>query len=177
MSLLLITNLQHKASKKLIKFLEFQKINFDCIDTSLKKKIKITKNYDYLISFLNPVFINKSIRNKIKKKSYNFHPGPPEYPGFGCYNFALLDKTKFYGSTIHLIDNKLDSGEIVSVKKFKISYENITLEKLISRTHKNLLNQGRRFVLDLMNEKKDLKKNLNGLKKLIRKRSLKKQEK
>ena len=113
--------------------MKLKRINFDYVDTSLKKKIKITKNYDFLISFLNPAYINKSIRNKIKKNSYNFHPGPPEYPGFGCYNFALLNKTKFYGSTIHVIDDKLDSGEIVNVKKFKISYKNISLEKLISQ--------------------------------------------
>ena len=45
-----------------------------------------------------------------------------------------------------MIDDKLDSGEIVNVKKFKISYKNISLEKLISKTHKNLLNQGRKFI-------------------------------
>ena len=67
-------------------------------------------------------------------------------------NLALLNKTKFYGSTIHVIDDKLDSGEIVNVKKFKISYKNISLEKLISKTHKNLLNQGRKFILDLINK-------------------------
>ena len=51
-----------------------------------KKKIKISKNYDYLISFLNSVYIHEKIRKKIKISSINFHPGPPEYPGFGCYN-------------------------------------------------------------------------------------------
>ena len=37
MKLLLITNLRHKASKKLIKFLKLKRINFDYVDTSLKK--------------------------------------------------------------------------------------------------------------------------------------------
>ena len=174
MKLLLITNLRHKASKKLIKFLKLKRINFDYVDTSLKKKIKITKNYDFLISFLNPAYINKSIRNKIKKNSYNFHPGPPEYPGFGCYNFALLNKTKFYGSTIHVIDDKLDSGEIVNVKKFKISYKNISLEKLISKTHKNLLNQGRKFILDLINKNIEFKTKFRWSKKAYTKKQFEK---
>jgi len=129
MKLLLITNYNHKASKQLVRYLELKKINFDCIDSSKKKKIKISKKYDYLISFLNSKYISKSVRKKIKINSFNFHPGPPEYPGFGCYNFALLDKVNFYGSTIHIINDKFDNGKILNVNKFKISYEKLSLEK------------------------------------------------
>jgi len=75
--------------------MKLKKISFDYIDSSIKKKIKISKKYDYLISFLNSVYIDKSVRKKIKINSFNFHPGPPEYPGFGCYNFALLDKVNY----------------------------------------------------------------------------------
>ena len=38
MKLLVITNYNHKASKQLIRYLELKKINFDCIDSSKKKK-------------------------------------------------------------------------------------------------------------------------------------------
>ena len=126
MRLLLIINYNHKVSKQFVKFLKFKKISFDYIDSSKKKKIKISKNYDYLISFLNSMYINKSVRKKIKINSFNFHPGPPEYPGFGCYNFAMLDKVNFYGSTVHIINDKFDSGKIINVKKFKFSYKNLT---------------------------------------------------
>ena len=123
MKFLVITNYKHKASKEFIKYLKFRKINFDHIDSSKNKKIDISKKYEYLISFLNPHYIKNKVRNRIRFNSFNFHPGPPEYPGFGCYNFALLDEVNFYGSTIHLINDKFDNGKIINVKKFKISYK------------------------------------------------------
>lgn len=171
MKLLVITSLKHKASKNLIKFLKFKKIIFDCVDTSSNRKIKITKNYDFLISFLNPVYINKSIRNKIKKKSYNFHPGPPEYPGFGCYNFAMLNKAKFYGSTVHEINDKFDNGRIIDVKTFKISYEKLTLDKLIKFTHKNLVQQSKLIISRIISGKKIIiKKKINWKRKAFTKK-------
>ena len=146
MKLLIITNYNHKASKKLIKYLKLKNFNFDHIDSSKKKKIKISKNYDYLISFLNSRYIDSTVRKKIKLGSFNFHPGPPEYPGFGCYNFALLDKVKFYGSTLHVINDKFDNGKIINVKKFKISYKRIDLNKLIIMTHRNITKQAKDFI-------------------------------
>ena len=137
MKILLLTNKSHKVSLEVIKFLNIKKIKFTCIDTGLKRKIKITETYDYLFSFLNPVFIKKNIRKKIKKISINFHPGPPEYPGYGCYNFALLDTVNSYGCTAHEINGKIDNGKIIDVRRFKFKYKNINLEKLIKLAHKN----------------------------------------
>ena len=159
MKLLIITNYNHKASKQLVRYLELKKINFDCIDSSKKKKIKISKKYDYLISFLNSKYISKSVRKKIKINSFNFHPGPPEYPGFGCYNFALLDKVNFYGSTIHIINDKFDNGKILNVNKFKISYEKLSLEKLINKTHRNIIKQAKYFITDILNNRLKIKNN------------------
>ena len=170
MRLLLIINYKHKVSKQLVKFLKFKKIPFDYIDSSKKKKFKVSKNYDYLISFLNSMYINKSVRKKIKINSFNFHPGPPEYPGFGCYNFALLDKVNFYGSTIHMIIDKYDSGKIVNVKKFKISYEKINLEKLIRKTHKNIIKQAKDFINVIQNKKLKIEGNFKWKKKAYTKK-------
>ena len=153
MKLLIISNFNHNASKQLVKYLNFRKINFDHIDSSKKKKLKILKSYDYLISFLNSVYIEKKVREKIKINSFNFHPGPPEYPGFGCYNFALLDGVNFYGSTIHIINDKFDNGKIINVKKFKISYQKLNLEKLITMTHKIILKQAKGFINDIIKKK------------------------
>jgi len=168
--ILLIINYKHKVSKQLVKFLKLKKIPFDYIDSSKEKKIKISKNYDYLISFLNSVYISKSIRKKIKINSFNFHPGPPEYPGFGCYNFALLDKVNFYGSTIHEINDKFDNGKIVNVKKFKISYEKFNLEKLIKKTHENIIKQAKDFINDVQNRKLKIDKSIKWKKKAYTKK-------
>ena len=170
MRLLLIINYNHKVSKQFVKFLKFKKISFDYIDSSKKKKIKISKNYDYLISFLNSMYINKSVRKKIKINSFNFHPGPPEYPGFGCYNFAMLDKVNFYGSTLHIINDKFDSGKIINVKKFKFSYKKFNLEKLIRKTHENVIKQAKDFINDIQNKKLKIEGNLKWKKKAYTKK-------
>ena len=170
MRLLLITNYKHNASKQLVNFLKLKKISFDYIDTCKKKKIKILKNYDYLISFLNSKYINKSVRKKIKINSFNFHPGPPEYPGFGSYNFALLDKVNLYGSTIHIINDKFDNGKIVNVKKFKFSYKKFNLEKLIKKTHENIFKQAKNFINDIQNSKLKIESNLKWKKKAYTKK-------
>ena len=170
MRLLLIINYNHKVSKQFVKFLKFKKISFDYIDSSKKKKIKISKNYDYLISFLNSMYINKSERKKIKRNSFNVHPGPPEYPGFGCYNFAMLDKVNFYGSTVHIINDKFDSGKIINVKKFKFSYKKFNLEKLIRKTHENIIKQAKDFINDIQNKKLKIEGNLKWKKKAYTKK-------
>ena len=170
MKLLLITNCKHKVSKQLINYIKLKKISFDYIDSSNKKKIKILKKYDYLISFLNSVYIDKSVRKKIKINSFNFHPGPPEYPGFGCYNFALLDKVNYYGSTIHIINDKFDNGKIINVKRFKISYKKINLEKLINKTHENIIKQAKEFINIILNKKLKNESNLKWKKKAYTKK-------
>ena len=159
MKFLIITNYKHKASKQFIKYLKLRRINFDHIDSSKKKNIKFSKKYDYLISFLNKSYISDKLRRKIKINSFNFHPGPPEYPGYGCYNFALLDKINFYGSTVHIINKKFDNGEIVDVKKFKISYKKINLDKLISMTHKNMSKQSKKFINEILKDKLKVENN------------------
>ena len=153
MKLLIITNCNHKISKQFVSYLKFKNINFDCIDSSKQKKIKISKNYDYLISFLNSIYIDEKIRKKIKKSSINFHPGPPEYPGFGCYNFALLNNSSFYGSTVHIMNNKFDNGKILNVSKFKLPHKNISLERLIIMTHNCLIRQAKIFIKDILKGK------------------------
>ena len=170
MKLLIITNYNHKVSKQLVKYLKFKKIRFDYIDSSKKKEIKISKRYDYLISFLNSIYINKSVRKKIKINSINFHPGPPEYPGFGCYNFALLDRVNFYGSTVHIINDKFDSGKIIDVNKFKISYKKLNLEKLISKTHRNIIKQAKDLINIIQNKELKIKGNFKWKKKAYTKK-------
>ena len=46
----------------------------------------------------------------------NFHPGPPEYRGVGCVNYAFFDNVKSYGCTAHRINQKIDNGPIIDVK-------------------------------------------------------------
>ena len=75
---------------------------------------------DLLISYISPWIIPSEILAKTKKWNLNFHPGPPEYPGIGCFNFAIYDSAKEYGVTSHLMERKVDTGKIISVKRFPL---------------------------------------------------------
>ncbi|MDD4979797.1 MAG: formyltransferase family protein [Candidatus Omnitrophica bacterium] len=75
---------------------------------------------DILISYLSPWLIPEQILNKTALWSINFHPGPPEYPGIGCFNFAIYNQEKYYGITAHLMEKNVDSGKIIAVKRFSM---------------------------------------------------------
>lgn len=92
---------------------------------------------DLLISFLPPWIVPKEILNRFSQ-AINFHPGPPEYPGAGCYNFALYEEAKEYGVTCHHITPEIDAGPIIKVTKFPI-YKFDTVESLRNRTLSYLL--------------------------------------
>lgn len=91
---------------------------------------------DYLVSFLSPWIIPKSLLSSAQKAAINFHPGPPRYPGSGCYNFAIYEKAKTYGVTCHHMKEKVDTGAIILTSHFNISpYESVESLKLKSMNH------------------------------------------
>lgn len=100
----------------------------------------INKKYDLLISYISPWIIPKNVLENTKIRAVNFHPGPPEYPGTGCFNFALYKNEKTYGSTLHLMEPKVDTGRIISVNRFNIN-KDCTVEELSFLTYRNMQNQ------------------------------------
>lgn len=93
---------------------------------------------DILISYLSPWIIPKEILKKTLLWNINFHPGPPEYPGIGCFNFAIYNEEKSYGVTAHLIEERVDSGRIIAVKRFSIS-EKDTVYSLSMKSYECML--------------------------------------
>ncbi|SVD30105.1 uncharacterized protein METZ01_LOCUS382959, partial [marine metagenome] len=92
--------------------------------------------------------------------SINFHPGSPEYPGSGGINFSLYNNENFFGVTVHLMDEKVDSGKILCIKYFPI-FENDNLYKLLDRTHNNLFSLFIEFTTNLRKSGKNyIEKNL-----------------
>ena len=52
------------------------------------------KKYDLLISYISTWIVPKAVLAKTKRWNINFHPGSLEYPGIGCFNFAIFDSAK-----------------------------------------------------------------------------------
>lgn len=78
---------------------------------------------DLLISFISPWIYPDSLLSNAAVAAINFHPGSPEYPGTGCTNFAIYNGEKEYGITCHHMKAKVDSGDIIKVKRFPILEE------------------------------------------------------
>jgi len=76
--------------------------------------------FDWVFSWLAPWKIPKDILNCAKKGTINFHPGPPKYPGIGCYNYAIWNEDTNYGVTVHQMDEEIDAGQIIDFIEFKI---------------------------------------------------------
>ena len=87
--------------KDSIKILNKIKKNFKNVEVvwSKFKKQKISqkvfkKKFDLIISYRSYFILNQKLINN--SKFINFHPGPPEYRGIGCTNFALLNNEKIW---------------------------------------------------------------------------------
>lgn len=71
-----------------------------------------------LIGFCTPVIVPADILRTLDGQAYNFHPGPPTYPGTHPASFALYEDAARYGVTVHEMAEKVDSGMIVAVDWF-----------------------------------------------------------
>lgn len=94
--------------------------------------------YDICFSYMSPWIIPQKMLLRIKEFAVNFHPGPPEYRGIGCTNFAIYNNETKYGVTAHFMEPKVDSGEIINVRYFPILPED-TLFSLTQKCYKQAL--------------------------------------
>ncbi len=58
---------------------------------------------------------------KAKHAAINLHMAPlPEYRGSNQFSFAIIEGKKEFGTTIHLMDTRIDHGDILFQKRFAI---------------------------------------------------------
>jgi methionyl-tRNA formyltransferase len=127
----------------------------------LKKKF-LNKKYDYIFCFKSYYILKKNLLKRVKIAAINFHPGPPEYRGTGCVNYAIYENAKFYGCTAHLMSEKIDNGKIIDVKKF-ILKKNATVDEVIKQTNNAMTMQAffviRKILQNSLNLESLIKKN------------------
>ena len=106
-----------KAEFLILKDLKINRIDLICLAGFMK--------------ILSPDFIKK-----FKGKILNIHPPLlPKYKGLNTHARAIKNEDKYSGCTVHLVNAKLDSGEIILQKKIKI-FKNDTVYKLKKRVQK-----------------------------------------
>ena len=95
------------------------------------KRLK-SRQYRALFSFLSLWVVPDSVLAR-SEVAINFHSGPREYPGVGCYNFALYENALEYGAVCHHMVREVDAGPIIVERRFHIRDEE-SVESLKFRT-------------------------------------------
>jgi methionyl-tRNA formyltransferase len=93
---------------------------------------------DLIISYLAQWIIPGTLLEKAKIAAINLHPGPPEYPGIGCTNFAVYNGEKEFGVTCHHMLAKVDSGMLIAVRRFPVFLED-TVYSITQRCYNEIL--------------------------------------
>jgi sugar O-acyltransferase (sialic acid O-acetyltransferase NeuD family) len=151
-----------KYSENLKNFLATKTKNLTCVESikifdEIPEDTVIKKKYTYIISFRSFYILKKELINKALVAAINFHPSPPKYRGIGCTNYALYDNSKFYGSTVHIINEKIDNGKILNLRKFRIKKKD-TVESLLKKTYPIMLSQAKSVLGYIFKDNNNVKK-------------------
>ncbi|MBP5856099.1 hypothetical protein KAJ83_03700 [Marivibrio halodurans] len=74
-----------------------------------------------LIAFSTQIIAPPDVLRAIAYNAYNFHPGPPNYPGSKPSAFAVLGGASQFGVTLHRMADRVDSGPIVTTRLFPVT--------------------------------------------------------
>ena len=119
------------------KIFDFKKKHID------EKKIlfELKKNRIDLICLAGFMkILSKTFINNFDGKILNIHPSLlPKFKGLNTHEKAIRNKEKFSGCTVHFVNSKLDSGEIILQDKVRINKNETpkTLaKKILAKEHK-----------------------------------------
>jgi len=99
---------------------------------SLLQAVSSTKP-DFLFSIYNMRIMKRGLLGIPRIGTVNFHNGPlPRYRGVNVYSWAIINGEADYGVSWHLVDEGVDSGEILGQKMFPLT-KNETPNTLIAK--------------------------------------------
>ncbi len=109
----------------------------------LSERIRREPARTRLISLGSDIIVPKDLLNLLPGPAYNFHPGPPEYPGIFPSVFALYNNAKTFGVTLHEMAPSVDSGQIVALETFEIepAWDRLALDTATFNVLQNLLSK------------------------------------
>lgn len=108
---------------------------------------------EFIFSFYYRKILKPEILRIPKRGAYNMHGSLlPRYRGRACINWAVLMGETETGATLHVMDEKADTGDIVGQKEVSIEFEDTALRvthKVADAAHDLLLD-----VVPLLREEK-----------------------
>tara|TARA_B100001057_G_C22869145_1_gene957936 strand:+ start:3349 stop:4242 length:894 start_codon:yes stop_codon:yes gene_type:complete len=102
-----------------------------------EKFISLIKKYncDLFVSMSFDQIFKTKILSLPKLKTINCHAGKlPFYRGRNILNWALINDEKEFGITVHYVDEKIDTGDIILQKTFQITDQD-NYKTLLDRAH------------------------------------------
>jgi len=114
----------------------------------------LSQRWDYIFCFRSYLKIPKVLLDNTNV-AINFHQATPEYPGSGGAAWALYNNSKYFGVTSHLINEHIDNGRILKVKRFKISRDD-NLKSLIDRASSYAIIMFYEIIEDIFYNKKSV---------------------
>ena len=73
-----------------------------------------------LVAYATAIIVPPDVLDALGYGAYNFHPGPPHYPGWAPAHFAIYERAAVFGATAHVMIERVDAGPIVGVEWFAI---------------------------------------------------------
>lgn len=99
----------------------------------LNKILKL-ENIDLIVSVQYHKILKKIHIDKAKQIAINLHMAPlPRYRGCNQFSFALINEDQSFGTTLHVLDEGIDTGGIIAMKKFPI-LKNYWVKDLYEKT-------------------------------------------
>ena len=92
---------------------------------------------DFIMSYLCPLIVPQDLLDHAEIAAINFHPGPPQYPGVGCTNFAVYNEETEFGVTCHHMAAQVDTGSIIAVRRFPL-FPNDSVYALTQRCYAHI---------------------------------------
>ena len=106
---------KYKINNLIISAKNKKKFEFSALRILKKNKVDILCLAGFM-RILSPTFIKK-----FSKPILNIHPSLlPKYKGLNTHYKAIKNKDKFSGASVHIVNEKLDSGKVILQKKIKI---------------------------------------------------------
>lgn len=119
----IITDSDNNSNLPLIGFLKYFNIDY-LISKNRVDILDFLKNYnfDFIISVANRIILTNDIINRANIVAINLHPGIlPFYKGSYSIPWSIINNEKYVGYSYHIIDEGIDTGEILYVKKFRLT--------------------------------------------------------
>jgi methionyl-tRNA formyltransferase len=157
-SILLLARDNDNYSNEFTNYL--RKLNSDVVVSNSTDKLEIENLFkkwegDFIFLFRSRNILSVDKINKASIAAINFHPGPPNYRGSGCVNYALLNDENKYGCTAHIINAQIDDGPIIAVSKFPI-HKSDDLSSLLEKSHAHLLELAKSISLKVISNPKSI---------------------